>query len=70
MNMIFMGTPSFAVPSLRKLNEHYGISAVFTQPDRPKGRGNKISMSSVKEEALKIIFPFISRLKLKMTEKA
>lgn len=65
MNMIFMGTPSFAVPSLRKLNEHYGISAVFTQPDRPKGRGNKISMSSVKEEALKNNIPVYQPFKIK-----
>jgi methionyl-tRNA formyltransferase len=48
-----MGTPEFAVPSLKKLIEKYNVSAVFTQPDRPKGRGKKISMSPVKEEALK-----------------
>lgn len=57
MKIIFMGTPSFAVPSLKKLNEHYDVSAVFTQPDRPKGRGNKMSMSPVKEETLKNNIP-------------
>lgn len=65
MKIIFMGTPSFAVPSLRKLNEHYDVSAVFTQPDRPKGRGNKICMSPVKEEALKSNIPVYQPEKIK-----
>lgn len=47
-----MGTPEFAVPSLKALVEEYGVEAVFTQPDRPKGRGKKLQMSPVKEIAL------------------
>ena len=54
MKLIFMGTPAFAVPTLDRLmeNEHE-IAAVFTQPDRPKGRGQHDAMSPVKEAALK-----------------
>ena len=38
--LIFMGTPGFAVPTLRALIDHgYGVVSVVTQPDRPKGRG-------------------------------
>ncbi len=47
-----MGTPDFAVPSLNALLEHYEVVGVFTQPDRPKGRGNKMQMSPVKRVAL------------------
>ncbi|OOM78273.1 methionyl-tRNA formyltransferase [Clostridium sp. BL-8] len=53
MNIIFMGTPDFAVPSLSKLIEKYGVKAVLTQPDKPKGRGKKLAYSAVKEEAVK-----------------
>ena len=49
-----MGTPDFAVPCLRELiNNNYEISKVITQPDRPKGRGQKLMPSPVKEEAKK-----------------
>ena len=44
-----MGTPDFAVPSLKRLvAEGYTVAGVFTQPDRPKGRGNKLTKSPVK----------------------
>lgn len=53
MKIVFMGTPDFAVPSLKALVEGgYEVAAVFTQPDRPKGRGKKLAMSPVKEYAL------------------
>ncbi len=53
MRVIFMGTPHFAVPSLRALIAgKYEIAAVFTQPDRPAGRGQKPHASPVKELAL------------------
>ena len=45
MKIVFMGTPDFAVPSLEALIEKYGVEAVFTQPDRPKGRGKKMAFS-------------------------
>lgn len=54
MNIVFMGTPDFAVPTLQMLiDEGHHIAAVVTQPDRPKGRGNKENMPPVKELALK-----------------
>jgi len=53
MNIIFMGTPEFAVPTLDMLiGEGYNILSVFTQPDRPKGRSKKLIMPPVKEKAL------------------
>lgn len=53
MRIVFMGTPEFAVPSLKALYEAgHEIIAVITQPDRPRGRGQKLSYSPVKEAAL------------------
>lgn len=53
MRIVFMGTPEFAVPSLKALCENgYQVVGVFTQPDRPKGRGNKMAASPVKEYAV------------------
>lgn len=52
MKIVFMGTPEFAVPSLDKLvREGYEVTAVITQPDKPKGRGNKLTPPPVKEYA-------------------
>lgn len=54
MKIVFMGTPDFAVPCLRELvKKEYNVVAVFTQPDRPKGRGKKILQTPVKLEAKK-----------------
>jgi len=53
MRVVFMGTPDFAAASLQKLIEHqYNIVGVFTQPDRPKGRGMQLAFSPVKELAV------------------
>ena len=53
MNLVFAGTPEFAVPALKALlDAGHAILAVYTQPDRPAGRGRKLGMSSVKEFAL------------------
>jgi methionyl-tRNA formyltransferase len=53
MNLIFMGTPDFAVPTLRTLHEsRHSVLAVVTQPDRPKGRGQEMQASPVKRYAL------------------
>src|SRR3972149_2228147 len=54
MNIIFMGTPDFAVPSLEiLLNNNYYVSAVVTAPDKPRGRGQQVSFTPVKDFALK-----------------
>jgi methionyl-tRNA formyltransferase len=56
LRIVFCGTPEFAVPSLRRLAERpeFSIEAVITQPDRPRGRGQHVSSSAVKEAALEI----------------
>src|ERR1700688_3052928 len=56
LRIVFCGTPEFAVPSLRRLAERpeFSIEAVITQPDRPRGRGQHVSSSPVKEVALEI----------------
>ncbi|TNG01812.1 MAG: methionyl-tRNA formyltransferase [Gammaproteobacteria bacterium] len=49
LNIVFAGTPDFAVPTLRRLNDSpHHIAAVYTQPDRPAGRGQKPTHSPVK----------------------
>lgn len=51
--VVFMGTPEFAVPSLRALcEEGYNVVGVFTQPDRPAGRGKRLTACPVKQFAL------------------
>lgn len=53
MRIVFMGTPDFAVPSLNALLERgHEVAAVYTQPDKPKGRGHKLLPPPVKETAL------------------
>lgn len=53
MRIVFMGTPEFAVPSLKILLENsYDIAAVVTAPDRPQGRGQKLDFSPVKKYSL------------------
>lgn len=51
-NIVFMGTPDFAVPALQKLIAHHTVIGVITQPDRPAGRGKQVQMSPVKQVAL------------------
>src|SRR6202789_1563008 len=58
MVLIFLGTPTFAVPTLERVIEAgHRVSAVFTQPDRPKGRGGLLTASPVKEAALRLGLP-------------
>lgn len=53
MRIVFMGTPHAAVPALRQcVSDGHEVVAVWTQPDKPSGRGNKITFSPVKEFAL------------------
>ena len=56
LRIVFCGTPEFAVPSLRRLAEipEVSIAAAITQPDRPRGRGNLVTSSPVKEAALEL----------------
>lgn len=58
MRIVFMGTPDFAVPSLRKLVEGgHQVCGVFTQPDKPKNRGMKLLPPPVKEYSLSAGIP-------------
>ena len=67
--VVFMGTPDFASGILEALiGSEYHVSAVFTQPDRPKGRGKSIEMSPVKETALKAGIDVYQPLKIRGPE--
>ena len=69
LRIIFMGTPEFAVESLKILVEHhFNIVAVITAPDRPKGRGQKIVFSPVKEYAITQNIPVLQPTNLKSPE--
>ncbi|HHW4681565.1 MAG TPA: methionyl-tRNA formyltransferase, partial [Xylella taiwanensis] len=52
MRIVFAGTPDFAVPSLRLVAQRAEVVAVYTQPDRPAGRGRELTPSPVKLEAV------------------
>lgn len=66
LRIVFMGTPEFAVESLRVLVENeYNVVGVITMPDKPSGRGHKIQYSAVKEYALECNLPLLQPEKLK-----
>ena len=66
MNIIFWGTPEYSVDSLNKLiDSHHQISAVITQPDKKRSRGNKLIPSPVKEIALKYDIPVFTPSSIK-----
>ena len=66
MRILFMGTPDFAVASLRRLVEDgHEICGVFTQPDRPKNRGHKLMFSPVKQYAVEQGLTVYQPLKMK-----
>ena len=69
MRIVFMGTPDFAVPSLKALLDNgYDVVGVFCQPDRPKGRGNKMTACPVKELALSAGIPVFQPERIKRAE--
>jgi methionyl-tRNA formyltransferase len=69
MKIVFMGTPAAAVPSLKKvLKDGHQIVAVYTQPDRPSGRGNKIVYSPVKQFSIDHGIEVFQPVKLKTSE--
>lgn len=71
MKIVFMGTPDFAVPCLRSLAEsEYEIAAVFTQPDKPKGRGYKMIPTPVKAASLEYDIPVYQPLSLRKGDDA
>ena len=69
LRIIFMGTPEFAVPSLRALVERgYNVVAVVTAPDKPAGRGQQLHKSAVKIAAEELGLPVLQPEKLKAPE--
>lgn len=71
MNIVFMGTPDFAVPCLKELiNSGHKVTGVFTQPDKPKNRGQKMQFSPVKECAVEHDIPVYQPLSLRKGEDA
>jgi methionyl-tRNA formyltransferase len=69
MKIVFMGTPKAAVPTLERiLQDKHEVVAVWTQPDKPAGRGNKLNASPVKEVALQNDLPVHQPTKIKTTE--
>ena len=66
MRIVFMGTPEFAVHSLKALVEAgYKVCGVFTQPDKPKNRGMKLQITPVKEYALSVGLPVFQPAKMR-----
>ncbi len=71
MKIVFMGTPEFAVPCLRSLAESmHEVAAVFTQPDKPKGRGYKLIPTPVKAAAQEYGIPVYQPASLKKDDDA
>ena len=68
--VVFMGTPDFAVPLLRALIDapDREVAAVFTQPDKPRGRSGKLQMTPVKETAVSAGIPVYQPLKIRQPE--
>src|SRR4051812_17148080 len=70
LRIVFAGTPEFAVPSLRAAAQRNEVVAVYTQPDRPAGRGRGLQPSPVKREALLRGLPVLQPEALKGTAAA
>ena len=66
--IVFMGSPDFALPTLEVLNKAFEVVGVVTQPDRPSGRGQKMTPPDVKVLAEKLGLPVIQPVRLKETE--
>lgn len=65
MNIVFMGTPAYAVPALKMLHEIYGVKLVVTQPDKKVGRAGNVEFSKVKQFALQHNIPLFQPMKMK-----
>jgi len=69
LDLVFCGTPRFAVPTLEKLADAgFRVHLVVTQPDRPKGRGLELVQSPVKDSALKLSLPIIQPDRIKTND--
>jgi len=68
MRVLFMGTPEFAVPTLEALIQEHEVIGVYTQPDKPKGRGKAMAFPPVKEKALEHNIPVFQPAKVRVPE--
>lgn len=68
LNLVFMGTPAFAVPVLESLAARHNVSLVVTQPDKPKGRGQQLASPPVKLKAQELGIPVAQPASLKTPE--
>lgn len=68
MRIVFMGTPDFAVPSLKAISEKYEVVGVFTQPDKPKGRKQTLTPPPVKVTAEELGIPVYQPQSIKTEE--
>ena len=63
--IVFMGSPDFALPTLKALNDNFNVVGVVTQPDRPSGRGRKLHQPDIKRLAIKLELPYVQPVSLK-----
>ena len=71
MKIVFMGTPDFSVPTLEQLHaDGHDLQAVFTQPDKPRGRGKKLMPTPVKAKAMEYEIPVYQPLSLRKGDDA
>ncbi len=69
LRVVFMGTPEFAIPSLEHLIlNQYQVVAVYTQPDKPAGRGRSLAFPPLKRAALAWKLPVVQPVSLKSAE--
>src|SRR5690349_1681074 len=68
IRVVFMGSPDFALPTLRALSQHYPVVGVVTQPDRGSGRGRELKTPPVKTLALQLGIPVMQPEKLRLPE--
>jgi len=70
MRIVFCGTPAFAVPTLKAIvaDPNHTVVAVITQPDRPRGRGQEVSLSPVKQASLEAGIPVRQPVKIRAPE--
>lgn len=66
--IVFMGSPEFAVPLLEALAANFNVVGVVTQPDRPAGRGNRLTAPAVKSAASRLQLPIIQPQRLRQPE--
>lgn len=68
MKIVLMGSPDFAVPTLRELHANFDLVGVISQPDKPAGRGRQIRYSAVKKSALDLDLPLFQPNRIRSEE--